>query len=76
MNPSETWKQITTQKVTVSLERCIGCGACAGICPFMVYEMRKGAKGKKVAVAVYPQDCFLCQSCQARCPTDAIAIEW
>jgi NAD-dependent dihydropyrimidine dehydrogenase PreA subunit len=42
----------------------------------MVYEIRKEVKGKKVAVPVYLEDCFLCQSCQAQCPTDAITINW
>lgn len=73
---SDTWKQITTQRITVDPGRCIGCGACATVCPFMVYQMRKSDRGKKIAVPVYQEDCFLCQSCQAQCPTDAITIEW
>ena len=73
---SDTWKQITTQKITVDPKRCIGCSACVKVCPFMVYEMKKGEKGKKIAVAVYQEDCFLCQNCQAQCPTDAITIAW
>lgn len=42
----------------------------------MVYEIRRGEKGKKMAVPVYLEDCFLCQSCQAQCPADAITIVW
>lgn len=79
MTSTETWKQIVTQKITIDHERCIGCGNCLGACPFMVYEMREFKtrnKKKKMPVPVYLEDCFLCQSCQAECPTDAIAIEW
>jgi NAD-dependent dihydropyrimidine dehydrogenase PreA subunit len=42
----------------------------------MVYEIKKDKKGKKIAVPVYQEDCFLCQSCQAQCPVDAITIDW
>ncbi len=79
MVPSEGWEQIITQKITIDLDRCLGCGDCAAVCPFMVYEIKKvekGKKTKKIAVPVYQEDCFLCQSCQAQCPTDAITIDW
>jgi len=76
LSSSDTWKQIATQQITVDLERCTGCGTCKKVCPFMVYEIRKSETGKKVAVPVYLEDCFLCQSCQAQCPTDAITIAW
>ena len=71
----QQWKQIISQKITVSHEKCISCGACFRVCPFMVYEMHK-VGGKKKAVPVHVQDCFICQSCQAQCPTDAIIIKW
>jgi NAD-dependent dihydropyrimidine dehydrogenase PreA subunit len=67
--------QITTQKIVVDAKKCIGCGACVKVCPFMVYGLSVVEKKKK-AVPVYEEDCFLCQSCQAQCPTDAIAIAW
>ncbi len=76
MSNSDTWNQITTQQITIDPERCTGCGACQRVCPFMVYEIRRGEKGKKMAVPVYLEDCFLCQSCQAQCPADAITIVW
>ncbi len=67
--------QITTQKIVVDTEKCIGCGVCVKVCPFMVYELRD-VERKKKAAPVFEEDCFLCQSCQAQCPTDAITIEW
>jgi len=59
----------------VSLEKCIGCGACA---TFALYGLRDEERGEreKGGGAVYQEDCFLCQACQAKCPTDAITIEW
>lgn len=76
MHDSDTLKQLASQQITVNPGRCTGCGTCLKVCPFMVYELKKGGTGKKLATAVYLEDCFLCQSCQAQCPTDAIAIEW
>jgi NAD-dependent dihydropyrimidine dehydrogenase PreA subunit len=73
---AESFKKIITQKITVDVKKCLGCGACIGVCPFMVYEIKKDKKGKKIAVPVYQEDCFLCQSCQAQCPVDAITIDW
>ena len=76
MTSSNAYKQIVSQKIKLDPNACIGCGTCVSVCPFMVYEMKKGNKGKKIAVPAYQEDCFLCQSCQAQCPTDAIIIEW
>ena len=78
MSSSDDWKKIVTQKITVDPEKCIGDGSCVRVCPFMVYEMKEapGGKKKKRAVPVHQEDCFLCQSCQAQCPVDAITIEW
>ncbi len=73
---SQGWKKIITQKITVDRERCIGCGACLSNCPFMVYELKKTGKGKRIAEPVDLENCFLCQSCQVQCPTDAIRIDW
>lgn len=71
----QQWQQIISQNIHVNQEKCIGCGACIRVCPFMVYEMQKVDRKKK-AVPVHVDDCFICQSCQAQCPTDAITIEW
>ena len=80
MKSTDTWNQIVSQKIIVDHDRCIGCGSCLQVCPFMVYELkelkRDSKRKKKIAVPVYVEDCFLCQSCQAQCPTDAIIIEW
>jgi len=71
----EIWNQIVSKRITVDPEKCIGCGNCVRVCAFMVYQIKKIGK-KKIAVPTYQDDCFLCQSCQADCPGDAITIEW
>jgi len=77
MSSSDAWKQIATQRITVDPEKCLGEGTCVRVCPFMVFKIEQVNKGKKKrAVPVHQEDCFLCQSCQAQCPTDAITIEW
>ena len=72
---SKKLNQLTSQKIVVDAKKCIGCGVCVKVCPFMVYEL-KDVERKKKAAPVYEEDCFLCQSCQSQCPTDAITIEW
>jgi NAD-dependent dihydropyrimidine dehydrogenase PreA subunit len=80
LKSTDTWQQIVSQKITIDHDKCISCGACVEICPFMVYDfsvLKTDSKRKrKFPVPVYLEDCFLCQSCQAQCPTDAITIEW
>lgn len=81
MASCDTWKQIVSQRISVDPEKCIGCGACVRVCPFMVFELQefkeKGEKAKRrTALPTFVEDCFLCQSCEAQCPTEAIFIEW
>ena len=76
MNSFEVWKRIVRKNIKVDEDKCIGCKTCYIVCPFMVYEMEKSVNNKKIAVPKYSEDCFLCQSCQAECPTNAITIEW
>ncbi len=34
----------------ISLERCVGCGKCAKVCPVLAVSMEEGENGKKKAV--------------------------
>ncbi len=76
MSTTTSWRQLITQKISVSPDRCNACGNCVGVCPFMVFEIKRTGRNRKSAVPVHQEDCFLCQSCQAQCPEDAITIEW
>lgn len=54
--------------VSVDADKCIGCAACADICPQSVYEMVDGKSNPK------NDDCVGCESCTSVCPQDAITI--
>ncbi len=51
-------------------ELCIGCGACADVCPHRVFEMNGD-----VAVLVRPTACMECGACQLNCLAGAIAVD-
>lgn len=59
---------------TISPERCIGCGACAGTCPKGVISLQPTEGGKEVAV-VDNSKCIACGKCGRVCPAQAISIE-
>lgn len=48
---------------------CIGCGACAQVCPGTLINMQK-----RKAKILYPRDCWGCASCLKECPADAISF--
>ena len=56
-------------KIKVDKERCIGCGLCAKVCPFMVFEAKEKACIKR------DDSCVSCFQCIAVCPEGAISSE-
>ena len=66
---------------------CKGCGLCVEICPMDVFRMRmildiasqhekKRPALESKAYVAYRDDCMTCFSCELKCPTDAIEVDY
>ena len=53
--------------IRIDREICIGCGACAEVCPGTLIHITDGK-----AEIRYPKDCWGCTSCLKECPVYAI----
>jgi len=58
---------LNIMNIEVIQERCVGCGACVGVCPYGAIEMVEG-------LAVIGQGCTLCGACVDSCKFNAILI--
>lgn len=57
-------------KAKVDSVKCLGCGACAGVCPHAAISI--DANGKSV---VDSNKCVGCGACAGVCPAQAIKVE-
>lgn len=53
--------------IQADTEKCIGCGACANVCPRGIIRM-----DKKLPMITEPKACIICGHCVAVCPTAAL----
>lgn len=53
----------------VNKEQCIGCGACASVCPVGAIEIVDGT------AQINPEICVNCGTCEGTCPVGAISEE-
>ena len=57
----------------ISLDKCVGCGKCAKVCPILAIEMAGDSKKKKAEVDT--EICLGCGVCARNCPVKAIEME-
>jgi len=60
-------KNVTT--LCLSVEKCVGCGICAVVCPHKVFVIEE----KKARIAE-KDFCIECGACKLNCPTKAIEV--
>lgn len=55
---------------------CVGCSACASICPKRCIEMEKDPDGFRYPVLMHPANCVECGMCESVCPVlnDSIKV--
>jgi 2-oxoacid:acceptor oxidoreductase delta subunit (pyruvate/2-ketoisovalerate family) len=70
-NKTGGWR---TFRPKIDLEKCIGCGICARICPEGIIEMKNNKEGKLKPEVDYDY-CKGCSVCAAECPVKAIIME-
>lgn len=58
----------------VSLEKCVGCGKCARVCPVLAISMREDGKRNKHA-EIDTEICLGCGVCARNCPAKAIELK-
>jgi Ni,Fe-hydrogenase III small subunit/NAD-dependent dihydropyrimidine dehydrogenase PreA subunit len=56
----------------VDQDKCIGCSACAHVCPADAIEIEDGGRAR--VVRFMRQACVFCASCQDVCPTKAVEL--
>lgn len=58
-------------KISVDKKLCIGCGACASMCP-EIFEMKDG---KSVVKKAKVEDASCAKEAESACPVGAIKVE-
>ncbi len=56
----------------VDQNKCIGCGACANVCPAQAITIRNGETDREIRFT--HQDCIFCATCEDVCPSEAVSL--
>ena len=60
-------------RMEIDIEKCIGCGGCANVCPSRCIVLSDLAQDRRV-IEVYRDRCIYCARCQEVCPEGAITL--
>jgi len=60
-------------KVEFNLDRCIGCGGCANVCPARCIVLKDLGQEKR-EIVIYRERCTHCGRCQEVCPERAVVL--
>ena len=60
-------------KVEFKLDRCIGCGGCANVCPARCIVLKDLSQTRRELV-IFRERCTFCGRCQEVCPERAIVL--
>jgi len=53
----------------IDKEKCLKCGACVGVCPFLALELKENG------IVNDKKKCTLCGICEKVCPVGAIKVK-
>ncbi|MDI6776833.1 MAG: 4Fe-4S dicluster domain-containing protein [Syntrophales bacterium] len=59
-------------KIEVDMEKCIGCGGCANVCPARLIELSDSETTR--IIEYFLKRCTYCGRCAEVCPEDAITM--
>lgn len=60
-------------RVEIEVEKCVGCGGCANVCPAQVFQIKDLAQDFRV-IEIYRERCTYCGRCEEVCQEGAVRL--